>query len=107
MSDLFGNHIVVFFHETAQMLQEHSFSLGPSPAKKLKEERGSSQLEHTCIICWKRDRNLVNPKEGGKQKLFSSLTKCCDSVFYRIKSNNGLKSDDEGNIFGFSDISVR
>ena len=85
------------------MAGEQSFSLGPSPAKfgsipckRLKEEKGSSQFENICIICWKRDRNvnLVNPKDEGKQKLFNSLIKCCDGVFYQIKTNSGFKSDD-------------
>ena len=50
---------------------------------------------------------MVNPKQEGRQKLFSSLITSSDSIFDRVKSNNGFKSDDEGNIIGFSDILVR
>ena len=47
------------------------------------------------------------PKRRMKTNLFNSLIKCCDGVFYQVKTNGGFKSDDEGNICGFSDISVR
>ena len=37
----------------------------------------------------------------------NALITSSDNIFYRVKSNNGFKSDDEGNITGFSDILVR
>ena len=79
------------------MAQEMSLNLGPSPAKKAKEE-GPSQFENVCIICWKKDKaaHFVKPTEEGKQTLFSSMTRSSDSVFYRVKSNQGFVSDDEG-----------
>ena len=40
-------------------------------------------------------------------KLFNTLTQSGDSVFYRVKSNNGFVSDKEGNISGFGNITIR
>ena len=92
------------------MAQDQSFNFGQSPAnKQYKKEMGSPQFEHICIVCWKRDRKLnsVNPKEEGRQKLYSSLITSSDSIFYRVKFNSGFKRYDEGKIIGFSDILVR
>ena len=79
-----------------------SFNLGPSPARKAKEE-GPSQIENVCIICCKKDKaaHFVKPKEG-KQTLFNSMTRSSDSVFCCVKSNQGF--DDEGIICKFSEI---
>ena len=91
------------------MAHDQSFNLGPSPAKKAKEVEGHLQLENVCLICWKKEKaiNLVTPKEEGKQTLFNTLIKSGDSVFYKVKSNNGFVSDEEGNISWFSNITIR
>ena len=82
-----------------------SFNLGPSPARKAKEE-GQSQIENVCIICCKNDKavHFVKPNEEGKQTLFSSMTRSSDSVFYCVKSNQGFVSDYEGIVCKFSEI---
>ena len=91
------------------MAHDQSFNLGPSPAKKAKEVEGQLQLENVCLICWIKEKaiNLVTPKEEGKQTLFNTLIKSGDSVFYKVKLNNGFVSDEEGNISGFSNITIR
>ena len=91
------------------MAHDQSFNLGPSPAKKAKEVEGQLQLENVCLICWKKEKaiNLVTPKEEGKQTLFNTLIQSGDSVFYKVKSNKGFVSDEEGNISGFNNITIR